>query len=73
MLQLEKEESIPKKELIYWIDKEFVQSRALSLFGREFSDEEINQTTKLIESGLAYSVFEIIDIDLKETKYNNHK
>jgi len=62
------EETILKKDLIYWIDKDFIQDRAISLFGKEFSEEEIVQVTKYIESGLAYSVFDIIDIALKETK-----
>lgn len=59
-----------RKDLIYWIDKEFVQSRAFDLFGREFSEEEINQTTKYIEWGLSISVFDVIDIALKETNNN---
>lgn len=62
------EETILKKDLIYWIDKDFIQDRAISLFGKKFSEEEIVQVTKYIESGLAYSVFDIIDIALKETK-----
>lgn len=60
------EETISKKDLIYWIDKEFVQFRAKSLFGKEFSEDEIVLATKYIESGLAFSVFEIIDIALRE-------
>ncbi|HMS40930.1 MAG TPA: hypothetical protein PKE69_11935 [Pyrinomonadaceae bacterium] len=54
-------------ELIYWIDKEFVQYRAKHLLGRELTDEEIRETTKLIEYGLGASVFEIIDIAIDET------
>lgn len=60
------EETIIMKDLIYWIDKEFVQARAISLFGREFSADEMIQVTKYIDSGLAFSVFEIIDIALRE-------
>lgn len=54
-------------ELIYWIDKEFVQERAKTRLGRELTDDEIRQTTKFIEYGLGWSVFEIIDIAIDET------
>lgn len=54
-------------ELIYWIDKEFVQYRAKHLLGRELTDDEIRETTKFIEYGLSSSVFEIIDIAIDET------
>jgi hypothetical protein len=57
---------IPMNELIYWIDKEFVQWRANEIIGREMDDEEIERTTKFIEHGLAGSVFEIIDISINE-------
>lgn len=60
------EDVFRRKDLIYWIDREFVQARALSLFAREFSDEEIIQATKYIEWGLSTAVFEVIDIALKE-------
>lgn len=61
------------KDLIYWIDREFVQHRAFELFGREFSDEEIRQVIKYIESGLSASVFDVIDIALREVKEKNLK
>jgi hypothetical protein len=61
---------ILKRDLIYWIDKEFVQSWAFDLFGREFSDEERNKAIEYIEWGLSASVFDVIDIALKETMSN---
>ena len=67
------EDVFPRKDLIYRIDREFVQARALFLFGREFSDEEIDQTTKYIEWGLSTAVFDVIDIALKETRTDNLK
>jgi hypothetical protein len=64
-------ESILKEDLIYWIDKEFLQERAMTLFGRELTANEIQETTKYIEWGLSASVFEVIDIALKETRMDN--
>ena len=64
------EDVFRRKDLIYWIDREFVQFRAFDSFGRKFSDEEIKQATKYIEWGLSTSVFDVIDIALKETMSN---
>jgi hypothetical protein len=61
------EETIARDKIVYWIDKEFVQAKSNELFGRELNEAEIIQTTKYIESGLSFSIFEIIDIALKET------
>lgn len=71
MERVESKESILKEDLIYWIDKEFLQERAVTLFGKELNVDEIIQTTKYIESGLSYSAFDIIDIALRETKEDN--
>ncbi len=59
--------NIPMNELIYWIDKEFVQWRASKLVGRELNDDEIERTTKFIEYGLSDAVLEVVDIAIDET------
>ncbi len=59
--------NIPMSELIYWIDKEFVQWRASELFGRKLNDDEIERTTKFIEYGLSDTVLEVINIAINET------
>ena len=38
--------------LIYWIDKYFVQDIAQERIGRSLNDEEISQLTKMVENGL---------------------
>lgn len=43
---------INQDELIYWIDKDFVQNTAQERIGRSLTDEEIAQLTKMIEFGL---------------------
>jgi hypothetical protein len=58
---------LKKDEIIYWIDKEFLQWRATELVGRELDEEEIARATKYIEWGLSASVFEVIDIAIDET------
>jgi len=62
---------ILKEELIYWIDKEFIQWRAKELFNNELNDEELEKIKKYVESGLGHCVFEIIDIAIKEAKLLN--
>jgi hypothetical protein len=58
---------IPRENIIYWIDKEFVQWRANELIGRDLNSDEIERTTEFIEWGLSASVFEVIDISINET------
>ena len=45
-------EQINADDLIYWIDKDFVQQNAQNRIGRNLTDEEISQLTKMIEFGL---------------------
>ncbi len=45
-------EQLNKVDLIYWIDKDFVQETAQVRIGRSLNDEELNQLTKMIEFGL---------------------
>jgi hypothetical protein len=45
-------EQINKDDLIYWIDKDFVQNTAQERIGRNLTEEEILQLTKMIEFGL---------------------
>lgn len=51
-----------KDELIYWVDKWFVQETAKGKIGRELSEDEIIAVTKSIEWGLWESVFEVTKI-----------
>ncbi len=60
-------ESISKEELIYWIDKWFVQERAKQIIGRELNEDEIVRATDYIEWGLCDSVFDVISVAIKET------
>jgi hypothetical protein len=57
---------INRKELIYWIDKQFVQETAQARIGRNLNEEEINQLTKLVEFGLWDSVFDTVKIAIDE-------
>lgn len=59
-------EQINTDDLIYWIDKEFVQEKAQERIGRSLTDDEISQLTKMIEFGL----WEAINISV-ETAIND--
>jgi len=54
-------EQINTDELIYWIDKRFVQETAQERIGRNLNDEGIAQLTKMVENGL----WEAVNISLK--------
>jgi hypothetical protein len=54
-------EQLNTNDLIYWIDKDFVQNTAQERIGRSLNDEEISQLTKMIESGL----WEVVSISVK--------
>jgi hypothetical protein len=45
-------EQLNKEDLIYWIDKDFVQQTAQERIGRNLNEEEISQLTKMVEFGL---------------------
>ena len=53
---------IKKDELVYWIDKWFVQETAKDKIGRELSEDEIVAVTKSIEWGLWHSAYEVTRI-----------
>jgi hypothetical protein len=59
-------EQINKDDLIYWIDKDFVQNTALERIGRSLNDEEIIQLTKLVEFGLWDAVYDTVKIAIDE-------
>ena len=59
-----------KNEILFYIDKDFVQIRAFELFGNELSEEELYQTKKYIEWGLSDSAIDVVDIAIRETKEN---
>jgi hypothetical protein len=45
-------EMINTDDLIYWVDKDFVQQTAQERIGRNLNEEEITQLTKIVEFGL---------------------
>lgn len=55
-----------KDDLIYWIDKDFVQETAQTRIGRGLNDKEISQLTKLIEFGLWDVVYDTVKIAIDE-------
>ena len=59
-------EFINKEDLIYWVDKQFVQETAQNRIGRNLSDEEIARFTKLLEFGLWDAVFDTVKIAIDE-------
>ena len=54
-------EQLNTDDLIYWIDKEFVQETAQERISRNLNEEELTQLTKMVENGLSIAV----DISLK--------
>ena len=54
-------EQLNKDDLIYWIDKDFVQNTAQERIGRNLNDDEIEQVTKIVEFGL----WEAVNISVK--------
>lgn len=63
---------LKKEELIYWVDKWFVQEIAKDRIGRELNEDEMASFTKSMEWGLCESVFEVtriaIDLATQENK-----
>lgn len=53
---------IQRDELVYWIDKGFVQETAKDKIGRELTEEELRLVTKYMEFGLWESVFAVTKI-----------
>ena len=64
-------EQLNTDDLIYWIDKDFVQNTAQERIGRSLNDEEITQLTKLVEFGLWDTVFDTVKIAIDEVAENN--
>lgn len=62
MEQVNEIDYLRKDELVYWIDKGFVQEIAKDKIGRELSEDEIAAVTKSIEWGLWESAFEVTRI-----------
>ena len=52
-ITINNKEYIPRDEIIYWIDKFFVQERAKEIIRRKLTEEEIIECTNFIESGLS--------------------
>jgi hypothetical protein len=59
-------EQLNTDDLIYWIDKSFVQNTAQERIGRSLNEEEISQLTKLVEFGLWESVYATVKIAIDE-------
>ena len=70
MEQITAPEFLNKEDLIYWIDKWFVQETAQATVGREMNEEELRQFKKLIEFGLWDAVFDTIKIAIDEVTQN---
>lgn len=59
-------EQIDRDNLIYWIDRDFVQNTAQKRIGRNLTDDEIAQLTKLVEFGLWDVVYDTVKIAIDE-------
>lgn len=70
MEQTNSEDYLKKDDLIYWVDKWFVQEIAKDRIGRELTEDELDKFTESMEWGLCESVFEVtrIAIDLATEK-----
>lgn len=66
MEKIDASDYLNKEELIYWIDKQFVQEIAQERIGRNLSEEELNSLVKLVEFGLWSVVFDTIKIAIDE-------
>lgn len=63
---------LKRENLLYWIDKWFVQEVSKQEIGRELNEDEIAHVTKSLEWGLWDSVYEVTKtaIDLATEKEN---
>ncbi len=71
MEQLNKPDYIDKQELIYWVDKWFVQETAKGRIGRTLNDMELYKFKKMIEFGLWDLVVDTIEIAIDEVNNEN--
>lgn len=67
MNQIQQAESARKDELVYWIDKQFVQDAAQTRIGRNLNDNEMQRFTKIVEWGLWDSVCDTVNVAIDET------
>lgn len=70
MEQVNVPEFINKEDLIYWIDKQFVQKTAQKQIGRTLSEEEIERFTKAVEFGLWHCVYDVVRFAIDEINEN---
>lgn len=66
MEQINTPDYIDKQELIYWIDKRFVQATAKAKIGRSLDDLELYKFKKMIEFSLWDIVVDTIEIAIDE-------
>jgi hypothetical protein len=71
MEQLNTPDYIDKQELIYWIDKRFVQAAAKAKIGRSLDDMELYKFKKMIEFSLWDIVVDTIEIAIDEVTNEN--
>lgn len=71
MEQVTTPEYFNKEELIYWIDKQFVQETAQARIGRSLNDEELDDLTKLVENGLWNVVYNTVKTAIDEVSGKN--
>lgn len=64
-------EQINRDDLLYWIDKDFVQNTAQERIGRNLDEEELTQLTKMVENGLAIAVTISLNTAIDEVTENN--
>lgn len=66
------QKKLANNEILYWIDKWFVQETAKQKIGRELTEDEIASVINSLEWGLWDSVYEVtkIAIDLAVEKEN---
>ena len=67
MSQICESEPISRDELVYWIDKTFIQDAAQARIGRSLNDKEMQRFTKIVEWGLWDSVCDTINVAIDET------
>lgn len=59
-------EQLNRDDLIYWIDKQFIQETAKNQIGRNLNEDEIERFKKAVEFGLWHSVYEVVRFAIDE-------
>ena len=67
MNSIHEAESVKKDELVYWIDRKFVQHAALARIGRNLNNDEIQRFTQIVGWGLWDSVRDTVNVAIDET------